>query len=522
MTAQPARKSESKSQAPLVDKASNRRRFGGGIAMKFILPTGFVITTMMVVLGMVLYGGAASALEASIQESGIFAASAAATPDWGKPDNRERLKSILTDRVEDVIIWEVAETGGEKFIASATGRSQLVMADDRAGPQAAPGIAVRRGRMKNTRDEWIPYRSFKKAITAAATGKTIGSVEVLLSEEAIERDLRGLMTTSIVVTVIGIILAIGVAYFVAGRITRPLIDLIGDVEIVTQGDFKHRTRARTNDEVGMLAETFDRMTRELAAGIDMKADLDRKKHQEQIAQEIQEKLLPQSLPEIPGLAIDAVFERSGEISGDLFDYVEVSPRHTGLLVMSASGHGVPAAIVLAMARSVFRAVAKSSVSPAETLRRINALIAPDLRRGMYVTAVYLVYDRDAHTVQIANAGHKMPVLHFERAQKKLARVHPNGIAVGLDKGPVFDKSLEEAALELAAGDALLIGTAGIFGVTLADGAALGDQRYYKVALAVLGSGAAGAAEPIVAKVDANAAQTERETDVTIVGLRRIE
>ena len=514
------REPRSAAQSAIVDAAS-RRRYRGGIALKFVVPTSLATAAGMAILGITVYFRAAAAFEESIQEAGLFAAGAAAAPDWSSPDNRKRLRGLLTDRVEDVIVWETAADGSERYVESATGRARLSIEGATAATPAPGDVLVKRFRMKNRSDSWIPCRSFRKPVASPLdAAKTLGHVEVIVSEESIERDLGAILIRIIVVSGLAVAASVGVAIFIAGKITSPLNLLIKDVEIVTKGDYSHRTRTHSFDEVGLLAETFDRMTHEVLTGLAAKADLETKKHQEQIAQEIQEKLIPSTLPAIPGVVADAVFESADEISSDLFDFVPVDPGRTGLLVMTAGGRGVPAAIMLAMARSVFRAVAPGEKSPATVLKRINALIAPDLRRGMYVTAAYSVVAHEDGAVRFASAGHKLPLLHFSAAEKKLGRLHPGGIAIGLDKGPVFDKSLEEAGTVLAAGDTLILGGSGVFQVKLESGEALGDQRFLKLVLQTLGHDPDVGASAIVERLGAVRASGAHDGDLTLISLRR--
>ena len=260
------------------------------------------------------------------------------------------------------------------------------------------------------------------------------------------------------------------------------------------------------------------MAQGLEEGEAAKESLLSKEHEEQIAIEIQEKLFPRTLPRIDQADVKAVFEPASDISADLFDFIQTDQGKTGLLIMTASGKGIPAAIVLAMARSVFRAVGPGNEEPAETLRRINALFAPDLRRGMYVTALYVVYDSTNKTARVASAGHKLPAIHHVAADDLLCRVHPAGIAMGLDKGPVFDKSITESEVQLAPGDSILIGSAGITQLHLSSGEPIGEQRFFKLALGALRADPTTAAHKIVGRIDEHVDASKIEADIALVTL----
>ena len=108
------------------------------------------------------------------------------------------------------------------------------------------------------------------------------------------------------------------------------------------------------------------------------------------------------------------------------------------------------------------------------LREANALLSGDLRRGMYVTVLLAVLDPQAATLTLANAGHA-PLLLCR--QGKLAPVHSEGIALGFDKGPVFDSTLKAVRLPLHPGDRVVLYTPGVTRVQGADGQPLGEERF---------------------------------------------
>ena len=518
-----AKRSKPRSGGAAPDIMVRRRRVRFGIAPKFAIPLSLVITALMVTFGWSIYNQARAALEERIEKDGVFAASAAAAPDWLNPDNKKRMRDLLSDVVEDLIVWENDDNGRHRFVESASGRKELEIIPDASYKKHVGNTLVRRGRMRSRAGDMIPYRSFRNAIANPDNpNRTIAQVEVIMSEGAIARQLAEIRSRIILFTILGILLGVAICFIVARMITRPLHGLIQDVEAVARGNLQHRTRVRSADEVGLLAEAVDSMTRGLEEGMQVKADLTTKEHDEHVAHEIQERLFPKTLPDIAGTEVDAVFEAGGEIASDLFDIVPVSEHETGLVVMSASGQGIPAAIVLAMARSVFRATVGDESSPAATLRRVNALFAPDLRRGMYVTCIYAIHDRRNHQVRIASAGHKLPALFFSHERQAVARIHPAGIAMGLDAGPVFDSSVEENDVTLTEGDALLLGTAGVLDLAMKSGEALGEKRFFKVVRTVLESGSAQPAQRVSHVVDSNVAEDAGDEDVTLVTLRRTE
>ena len=99
---------------------------------------------------------------------------------------------------------------------------------------------------------------------------------------------------------------------------------------------------------------------------------------------------------------------------------------------------------------------------------------------MYVTALVAVLDPEEHTLTVACAGHKLPLVRFDAAEQKVRLIQPGGIALGFDKGPIFDRSLEVARVPVAPGDRLVLGTTGPTQVQNPDGEPLGEKRLYKL------------------------------------------
>src|SRR6478609_3709529 len=111
-----------------------------------------------------------------------------------------------------------------------------------------------------------------------------------------------------------------------------------------------------------------------------------------VAQLIQQNFLPRVLPDLPGWHLDAYYKPAREVGGDFYDFFDLPDGEVGVVVGDVTDKGVPAAMVMAAARSVLRATAASVVSPGETLQRVNELLCPDIPERMFVTCLYGVID----------------------------------------------------------------------------------------------------------------------------------
>src|SRR5262245_50734369 len=173
-----------------------------------------------------------------------------------------------------------------------------------------------------------------------------------------------------------------------------------------------------------------------------------------VAQLIQQNFLPRELPELPGWNLDAYYKPAREVGGDFYDFFELPDGQVGVVVGDVTDKGVPAAMVMAAARSVLRATATSVVSPGETLERVNELLCPDIPEKMFVTCLYGVIDPASGRFQFANAGHNLP---YARTAGGAVEFRATGMPLGLLPGMSYDE--QEAFI--APGDALLLYSDGV-------------------------------------------------------------
>jgi predicted ester cyclase len=173
-----------------------------------------------------------------------------------------------------------------------------------------------------------------------------------------------------------------------------------------------------------------------------------------LARSIQRASLPEEVPQLEGWQISPFYRPAREVGGDFYDFFELEDGRLGLVVGDATGHGVPAALVMASARSMLRAVAQASDSPGDVLRRVNDPLATDIPPNMFVTCFYAILDPESGSLTYANAGHDLPYLYRNSAAEELrARGMPLGLMPGM--------GYEEKQTILEAGEAALLYSDGL-------------------------------------------------------------
>jgi len=174
-----------------------------------------------------------------------------------------------------------------------------------------------------------------------------------------------------------------------------------------------------------------------------------------MARDIQQALLPKGLPQLEDWKISHHYQPAKEVGGDFYDFLELEDGRLGLVVGDATGHGMPAALVMATARSMLRAVAQAYNSPGEILRRTNDPLVMDIPPNMFVTCFYAILDPKSGRLLYANAGHDLPYLN--RSGNDAEELRARGMPLGLMPG----MSYEEGEVSLSEGNCVLFYSDGL-------------------------------------------------------------
>jgi phosphoserine phosphatase RsbU/P len=174
----------------------------------------------------------------------------------------------------------------------------------------------------------------------------------------------------------------------------------------------------------------------------------------QMAHDIQRGLLPRSLPALPGYEIAADWKSAREMAGDFYDCFELPDKNLALVIADVSDKGAPAAIFMAVARSLIRGSALIS-TPIEMLQRVNRIILSDTQSGMFVTVYYVVIHPNGKLIGV-NAGHNRPLLY--RAKNGTHEFLPRG---GRPLGWFADLPTQPVDYQLEPGDILVLYTDGL-------------------------------------------------------------
>ena len=315
----------------------------------------------------------------------------------------------------------------------------------------------------------------------------IGSVHLGFREENLVKDIASAKRKILYITIIAVVLGSLGSYGLASLIVKPIKVLVHDAEILGGGDLTHQITVMTGDEVGMLATTLEDTRNKLKEAQAQLVMNERLARELEIAREIQMGLLPKETPTVGPIELGTLYRAASQVGGDLYDFFWVSEDELGIVVADVSGKGVPGSLVMTMAKAVIRAKAMKSDAPthklpaalgggpASVIRKTNQMIAQDIKKGMFITANYGILNIKTLRFMFVSAGHNDTLVYNSQTQE-LRSYNPKGIALGLDKGTVFDTMLQEQEISLSSGDLVIQFTDGITEAMNENRDEFGDDR----------------------------------------------
>jgi len=292
------------------------------------------------------------------------------------------------------------------------------------------------------------------------SGKPFAVLGVDMRAEDVGKLHEGIRKRLIVVFVLGMLFSIFVGILISGGVSRKVNALKNGVERVSKGELDYTVEVKGRDEISELARHFNKMSVDLKQHIeDLKkttAEKERLVNEIAIARNIQESLLPDSVPEISGIDI-AVFSLPARIvGGDFYDFIPLENGKWGLVIADVSGKGVPAALYMALSKALIRSSATTSTHPEDTVAHANRNIFDMSKANMFVTVFYSILDPNDMTLVYANAGHNPPFF-MKNDDGNIIMLEAHTAPLGI----VTDLTARSQMIKLNPGDLVIFYTDGI-------------------------------------------------------------
>jgi serine phosphatase RsbU (regulator of sigma subunit)/signal transduction protein with GAF and PtsI domain len=258
-----------------------------------------------------------------------------------------------------------------------------------------------------------------------------------------------------------------------------------------------------------IAVESERLTREAA-------EQERLARELEVAQEIQTSFLPEGNPALPGWEIAAHWRSARSVGGDFYDFLRLPNGNLGLVIADVADKGIPAALFMALSRTLVRVSALTDRGPAQALERTNELILSDARSDLFVTVFYAIIDPSTGQVRYSSAGHNPPLL--VRADGQVETLRCRGIALGV----LEEIQLREKETLLNPGDVLLLYTDGVTEAINAAEEEFDVQRLTEIATASRHESASEILANVDRAVTAFVAGQPQFDDLTMVVAKRLK
>jgi serine phosphatase RsbU (regulator of sigma subunit) len=268
-------------------------------------------------------------------------------------------------------------------------------------------------------------------------------------------------------------------YFVAALFALVLIFSISravnriekGTRAVERGDFSYRIKMKRHNQLGAMAQSFDRMTESIGSLLASVTEKERLQSEIAIAATIQRNLLPKEGPTFSGVSFSAHFEPTTSIGGDYYDVFNLDKSRLAVAIGDVSGHGLSTGLVMAMVKAAITTLVEEGADETSLFHRLNELVFRSTERRAFMTLAFTIFDLDRRTIRHTNAGHLYPYL-LRRGEHAPISIESPSLPLGV-RANLTTHAVE---LELREGDTIVYLSDGIVEAQDENGEPLGFEQ----------------------------------------------
>jgi phosphoserine phosphatase RsbU/P len=315
-----------------------------------------------------------------------------------------------------------------------------------------------------------------------------------------------------------IFLLIELAAFLIGlrltrAITRTISDLSRATEAVQEGNLSARVPVQRRDQLGMLGESFNSMTGSISRLIAEQKQLQRLENEISIAREVQDQLFPEKFPQVEGVEIEAICRAARSVSGDYYDFIQLTSNQVAIAIADISGKGISAALLMASLQAALRSqlltADSEKMATSELVARLNKHLVRNTGDDRFATFFIAIYDIGSRKLRYTNAGHLPGFCLWDGKAKHLDE---GGIVLGI----VDDYEYKEGCVEVPPDAVLIAYSDGLVEPENAYGEEFGVSRLETAAQRVRSAAPRKIAESLMTAAEEWSGSPEQADDMTVI------
>ena len=304
-------------------------------------------------------------------------------------------------------------------------------------------------------------------------------------DKIIQRSFEGMHSSIILISICLGVAALGLIiliFFLSFRfsaaLTKPIYTLMEGVKTISDGNLDYRIEVKSNDEIALLGDSFNQMTSSLKDYIQnlasVTAERERIGAELNVATNIQASMLPCIFPPFPDreeFDIYASMQPAKEVGGDFYDFFMVDDQHLAVVVADVSGKGVPAALFMAIGKTLIKDHTDPGVDLGDVFTKVNEILCSSNSEELFITAFEGVLDRVTGGFRFVNAGHEIPFLALNGEPFQSYKTRAGFVLAGME-----GIRYRSGSMMLKPGDKLFEYTDGVTEATNAENELYGMER----------------------------------------------
>lgn len=339
-------------------------------------------------------------------------------------------------------------------------------------------------------------------------------VVTVLPESAFMADAKAVRRRAIGASIAAAFASLVFGLALSRFLSRPILRINTHVQRVGRGDFDSRLQLRGAKELTALSDEINRMTGGLRERMALEQSL-------AVATEVQQSLLPLGTPKCRGLDVAGCSQYCDSTGGDYYDFIDLARSADSSLIIAmgdVTGHGIGAALLMAVARGALRCGALQQTGLSALLTRANDVLATDNRHNRFMTLALLEIDGDARKVKWASAGHDPAIIYRPRDQS-FQELEGGEFPLGVVQDVTYSEYESDS---IAPNSVMVIGTDGVWEMFNERDELYGKQRLRDVVRAHHESSASEIVAALEADLAAFRGMRKAADDVTFVVVKFIE